>query len=490
MIRWGRALLSVAATCNSAALTSLSLQKFVEATLLNPRSHLGWIMQVVAMNNLKCFYDIPDYIACCEFLCQTANILKPNCQRIWYEWGKVYLSFAKKTYNLSQLEIAAAKLLKAVSLSPLNFQVQKTLANCQFLLGVNRVDINLLKAAKSTAYNCMQLHPHSLAIQSLHGSIITEIGIYFEDEASIKKGLRISKKAITAGYRNVEAWQRLADSYLATGEISQSKKYFKKAINCYKLATAAQKGNSPTILMSLAEALMKFGLASENEKYIFQAKKKFEKIFSSRFFKNKQLNLDSKWLYQYGFTLDLLGEMTGSRKFFYKAVKIFQRLVEVDPKDLTFRHQYALSLYHLADCNARFDIYKCSLAQFQRAIAQDPHNCTLLLDFAIVLTETAILIEKEPEIGQSCQQLYRCAEKYFLKANALGNSYAVYHLAGLYAMQNNLEVSLQLLKKAHHLQSLPPIFDLLHDSWLSKLTSTSDFKTFIKSITLDEHSFD
>ena len=234
---------------------------------------------------------------------------------------------------------------------------------------------------------------------------------------------------------------------------------------------------------------MKLGEITNDRTHIEQAAEKFELAISGRLDALDGDDVELEWLYNYGCSLDFLGDFNDEGIYYEKAIQVLSHVLKIDPEYHHARYNLALSLSHLGELNSDVNYFNHSVEVFQEVVQNEPEDEMAWNDYGLAFLHLAILTYDPTINSELCDQFFLQAETRFQKAISLGNQHAFYNLASLNALRNNPIEAIHYLEKGELANALPPIDDVIHDEWLDSLRDQPAYRLFISRL-LNKHNED
>jgi hypothetical protein len=112
-----------------------------------------------------------------------------------------------------------------------------------------------------------------------------------------------------------------------------------------------------------------------------------------------------------------------------------------------------------------------AFCHFRLAHRNNPDHEFVLLDWALTLIHYNDCIQET----ERSDAIMREAEEKLLGSAKQGNNQAYYQIACFYSLRNQKNLALEWMKKARAIGALPPVQELLEDTWLENLRKTDEF---------------
>ncbi len=170
--------------------------------------------------------------------------------------------------------------------------------------------------------------------------------------------------------------------------------------------------------------------------------------------------------------------MSWEENHYLRAIDIYLHVLLIDPDYPHIHVRIALCFVRLGEITYEADFYSRAVHYFRFASRQEEENETIWLEWGLSLIHLGNRsIESEKTLAY-----YQEAETKLLKAGQLGHQNAHFSLACLYSLLGRLAESLDLLRQAEKKGTLPPLEEILEESWLENVRSTEAFQEILLSL--------
>ncbi len=407
--------------------------------------------------------------------------LNPDEASLWFKWAEHLSKTGKDKQNPKLLEASLDKFLKANTLLPDHAPILSSWAETQMLLGVYKERLDYLKWAEVIIQRCLELQPENTAHWITYGRCLIELGRYFEDVSYFNQAIEKFKYGISLHKSNPDLWYGMASAYHILGEIQENVSLIEKSVKYYSRALEFESVMPLTFWNEWGVALMKMGEMTQDRRWVEAASEKFEQAIRLYHLHHNPKTINPDWLYNYGCSLDFLGDFSDDEKYYERAIKVFSQTLIVDPEHYLAKYHLAIAFSHLGELVSDVDCFQKSLELFQDVLSRDPEDELAWNEWGISLINLAELVH-DPVHYRYTEKLMKEAEEKFLRAGSLGNEAAYYNLACLYSLQGNYQAAMHYIERAEVAGSLPSLEELIHDEWLRDLRSTNGFQQFLKHL--------
>ena len=338
----------------------------------------------------------------------------------------------------------------------------------------------MLRDAESKIGLVLKAIPQQPEAWYIYGLCLSEFGRYFSADEYYFQAIDKFQRGLELKSSHPLLMHGMALAYYAIGELKGERQAIEASIRFF--GQAAEQGGRlcSQFLSDWGVALMKLGEITSERSFIEEAAAKFEEAISSRLDALDGEEIELEWLYNYGCAMDFLGDFYDESIYYEKAVQVLTHVLKLDPDYIHARYNLALALSHIGELNADVDSFHCAIEQFEAVVLHDPEDEVAWNDYGISLLNLATLTA-DPVHSEKAQDFFDEAEVKLQHAAALGNLYAYYSLACLYALTNNAAAAIHYLEKAEQCDALPFFDDVIHDEWLDGLRDQPAYRRFISA---------
>lgn len=400
---------------------------------------------------------------------------------LWVNWGQLLSYEGKLTKDPELLIASLEKFEKADALNANDPVVLSSWADALMHVGALEDRLDYLKEAQEKIEMCLVLCPDDLDLLCLQGHCLIHLGRYFSDERFLYEAIQKFQEGIALDKTVSILWHGMATAHYLLGEICQDRVHFERAAKfCAEAIELGEEGNAQ-YWNDWGVALMKLSEMTHDLKLMTDAAERFEKAIAL-YNKKKPALPEPEWFYNYGCSLDYLGDFYGNPNYYEKAINIFLKLLEQHPYLTHVRYSLALSLYHLGDATCDIECLETAIEHFEILLMHDQEDEILCNDVGITFLTLADLLV-DTILPRRSEEYFDKAHQLFLQSIASGSLIAHYHLACLHSLQENYAEAMYYIEKAKQCNVLPPVEDLMQDEWLKGLRQTSSFRAFLNQLT-------
>ncbi len=400
----------------------------------------------------------------------------PNNSDIWLEWAQLLCESGKINKDEKKLRQSMDRCIIARKNNSTNPLIIAQWVESQSFLGAYSNRLDLIVEAENKMIELSEKFSELPEIWYAYGMCMQSYGLYYDDLDYDEIAIEKFQTGISLERSNAELWHALASSHSKIGKNTQDLDFLEKACKFYQQAMLI-KPCCANLIYDYSATLLKLGELTDNESVLEKAAHYFENLLQNQ--KNIIIN-HPEWLYNYGLSLDLLGENNDydEENFYAKAIESFQSVLLIDPDYPNIHFRLAVSFSHLAETTLEREHFEKAFNYFRLSIQQDEENEDSWLEWGLSLIAYANSMEEY----FMKSNIYIEAEQKLLTAGKLGNQHAYYHLACLYSIMSKFNQSYMLLKQAKEQDVLPCVEELMQDEWLENMRSTELFTQFIQQL--------
>lgn len=448
-------------------------QCFKNALSLEPESASLWHLLAQTFCQLYTqTHDEDHFIKANEYFTSAAQ-RSPKSLDIWLNWSLFLCETGKNLSDIKKLRLCIEKCHEALNIDPGHFLIQAICAEALSLLGMNLERLDLIHEANEKMHQIIEQKEDNPDIWRCYGSCLQCLGAYFKDIDFYYQAIEKFQIGLSINRTYHRNWHAIAKVYTAIGDLEQDVNILYSSFKFYKKAIYLKK--SHFYLFDYAVALTKLGEMKHEKCYLEKAIDLFEKALAIQ---KNAIFLYPEWLFYYACALDTLGDFFEEESYYLRSIEVFSQILMINPDLYNVHHHLALALSHLGELTSNREYLCRAIYHYRLAVKQESENDTVLLDFALTLINLSQYLYDSAEI----EHLYRDAEQKLFTATRLGNTQAYYHLACLYSLCNQIELSMHFLEKAVKADSLPSIEEMLQDDWLDNIRTTQDFHEFLSCL--------
>lgn len=401
--------------------------------------------------------------------------LDANNADVWFHWGKLQLEASREKSSDAILKTSLEKFARANACDPQHPVLLACWGEAQMLYASHTEQLDLLKEAEAKIIKSLELLPDVPDTWCLYGTCLVELARYFSDPAFLYQAIEKFQYGLSLNPKHRLLWYALAVVHVKLGDLKDDATLFEEAVRDCAKALEHGTGDESKILSEWGVALMHLSQKTDDPNYIEQALEKFELAIDANTRENVE---DLETLYHYGCAFDLLGDYSEDVRDHERAIQVLSYVVQQDASYTAARYGLALSLFHLGELTRDADVLHQALDHMEKVIDVDREDGVGWNDWGLMAITLGHMIQ-DPAHPEISRKLYEQAEERFRQAIALGCNGACYHLAGVYSLMGNLAAATHFLERSASTGFLPPLDEVLHDSWLEGLRNTEEFRQFL-----------
>ena len=463
--------------------------KYEKSTVLDSRNVDALFSLGVANKNLYDFTGSRDYFYKADECFERAVELKPEWGASWLQWAELCTDFGKNTHDVERIRSSFCKYQFASEIDEHNLHILLKWGEAEMLIAAFEEDLDLLRLAEAKIRLSLESSPKNQEALYIYGLCLSEFGRYFSDAEYYQRALDKFHQGLLVDDKHPRLFHGMVLACLAIGEIKEDVTMIERAISYCNEVSDKNLYITPQFLSDWGVALMKLGEITNDRTHIEQAAEKFELAISGRLDALDGDDVELEWLYNYGCSLDFLGDFNDEGIYYEKAIQVLNHVLKIDPEYHHARYNLALSLSHLGELNSDVNYFNHSVEVFQEVIQNEPEDEMAWNDYGLAFLHLAILTYDPTINSELCDHFFVQAEAKFQRAISLGNQHAFYNVASLHALRNNPNEALHYLEKGELADALPPIDDVIHDEWLDSLRDQPAYRLFISRL-LNKHNED
>jgi len=394
-----------------------------------------------------------------------------NQPNIWLEWARLICESGKLNNDSKKLRLSIEKCIKASSFDKENLDVIAQWTEALSLLGVSTNRLDLLLEAEEKIIEATEKEDGNPDLWYAYGICLTSFGKYYDETEFFELAIEKLQCGVSLNRTNAEIWQALAYAHTQIADVTEDPDLFERAGKFYRRAIDL-KPCCPSLNFEYALNLSKHGELTLDQEILDEALLQYERTIQDQ---KESLLQHPEWLFHYGCTLDLMGEISEEKSYCIRSTEILLHILLIDPDYPKVYYHLALAFSHLAEYSSDTHLIERALSYFQLAASQDSEDNMVFLDWGLCLVHLAQQSIDSPKATQA----YVEAEQKMIKSGQLGNIHAYYHLACLYSLLERYQEAMNFIYKADSNNVLPPIEELVTDDWLENLRHTESFEDFL-----------
>jgi tetratricopeptide (TPR) repeat protein len=467
----GNAYLNMALLINDNSLFIKATQTFEKAIETDPNSYVAFSHLGNAYTNL--YINTMDERHFNGANKAFALSLKIHAEQpeVLLHWAQLMCESGKLNEDPKKLQLSIEKCLDAASFGDFDPEINAQWIESLSYLGLFTNRLDLLLEAEEMIIESVEIAPKSPDLWYAYGVCLIAFGKYYEETEFYEMAIEKLQSGVSLNRTNAEIWQSLAYCHAQIATATEDPGLFERAEKFYRRAIDL-KPYCPPLNFEYALCLSSHGELLFNADLLDQALLQFETTIHGQ---KESLLQHPEWLFHYGTTLDLMGELTEERSYLIRATEILLHILLINPDYPKVYYHLALTFSHLAELISDNNLAERAMNYYHLAAKQDPESSNVFLDWGLCLIHLSHLSVDSTKINHCFLE----AEQKLIRAGQLGSQHAYYHLACLYSLLERYQESLVFIQKAHKHGVLPPIEELVSDDWLEGLRHTKGFDDFL-----------
>ncbi len=459
---------------------SKALKCFQKALEIKPSYFSAWFSTANTFHKLYQLTHKEDYLSQGHTAYSKAADLERSHTSLWTNWGQLFLHSGVSREDPKHIQMAIIKLEKALEIDPKAHVALAGLSEAYATFGNMNSNLEQLKLSEQKINEAENLSDESAHISYCKGYCYYMHGQYFDDSSYYLMAIENYKSALKLKPNHYHSLYGLGVTELSLGNQHQDEEHYLAAHKYFRKASSGANG-APELWNQWGMVHLRLAQLLDEPENIRQAVEKFERALT--FYKGQKP--PALLLFNYGCSLDFLGNYTDDPSDYLKATEILELLIERYTGYECVHYNLALVYQHLAEMESNVDYYSKALENFHLASQEDPEDGLIWLGWATALMEYAQLINDSLK-ENVFEALLDDSEKKMRQAMALGEQEAYFHLACLYSMKNSPMEALYFLKMAQSKNAMPEPEELMYESKLEVLRSYEPFHSFIQSNPIKE----
>lgn len=396
---------------------------------------------------------------------KTSRFLQQNPQDtdLLFVRADLYQEYGRRNKEPKFLQLAQEQYEKIVLIDSKNqkAKAQSIVSSAFFALfheDADKISESIYKSQLLSEHLPIELYAKGVALlcYAIYSSDLEEIQnaiYYFQRSTSIDRSFSLG-------------WHYLGISFFLLFEAIEDERFLRLSIKFFQKSIQHNPDAETFIQLAIANARL-FELDHAIE-HLEQSKVWFETAFS---IEKSSPFPPAEWIFEYGLLLDALGEAKDDESLLVHAVEQFNRVLILDPSIPDVHHRIGLTISHLACITSDVNHFMRAFCHFRLAHRNNPDHEFVLLDWALTLIHYNDCIQET----ERSDAIMREAEEKLLGSAKQGNNQAYYQIACFYSLRNQKNLALEWMKKARAIGALPPVQELLEDTWLENLRKTDEF---------------
>ena len=419
---WGQAYLDLGQLLNDVHLTKNGIECFRKA--LPASLFENWLLLARGLHQLFSHTQEEDHFIQADMSFSSALQLSPYNVAILYEWTAFLLEAGRARQDLKKLRACIEKCQQGYILNVKQAPLIAIWAEALAYAGELTDQVDLLYEAQNKIAEALSLDESAEVCHS-HAECLYSWGNYFEDLDFYHQAIEKFQEGLSADRTRHEDWYAIAKVYVTIADLDDDITACEKAVRFYAKAIDLKPVNH--YYFEYAYALSRLGEMKRDPEFLSQSSRYFE--YSLQLQANAPY-IYPAWLYNYGITLDYLGDYHGDETYYQKALEMFFQVLMAEPDFPRIHYRLGLTYSHLGEAINEVDYFYRALHHLRLAYHHDEEDDYTLLEWGIAL----IHIAESCSDKETASSHYQTAELKLIKAARLGNQLAFYQLGCLYSL--------------------------------------------------------
>ncbi|MEI8124811.1 MAG: hypothetical protein WCG42_03560 [Parachlamydiaceae bacterium] len=479
---YGNILIELACLIGREELFLEAADHYEKASISSPTNYEVWLNLACTQQRLYNFTESSEYFYKADECFERSIDLNKADGTIWLRWAELHADFGKNEHDAEWVQSSFSKFKQSAEIEGNNPYIILKWGEAEMVTAAYSENLELLRVAEVKIRDALNALPEDPEAWYIHGTCLSEFGRYFTDAEYYEKAIDNFQKGLSLNAVHYRLLHGIVLAYLAIGELKDDMVAIERAVSYCNQAADKGVRISPQFLSDWGVALMKLGEMTNDRAHIEKAAEKFEQAISSRLDTVEGDDVELEWLYNYGCSLDFLGDFHDEAIYYERAIQVLLHVLKLDPEYHHARYNLALSLSHLGELNSDVSLFNNSVEIFQQVVQHDPEDEVAWNDYGLAFLHLAVLTNDPTTHSDMSQKFFSLAEMKLQQSLALGNQHAFYNLACLHALNNNPEAALHYLERAEQSEALPNLDDVIHDEWLDSLRDQPAYRLFISRI--------
>ncbi len=449
------------------------------STTIDPSHYAAWLNLATTYQKLYTTEQRLDYFEESDDAFQRAASLEVEDSKLWMHWGELYLTTGELKNDISQIEASLEKFEKAYNLDLNCAAVLIRWGEALLLLSAEKESLESLHLAESKIRLAVTINPKDFNTWYWYGVCLNELGRYFSSKEYYFKALEKFQQGLLFAPKNLALLHGKAMTHFSIGELTDNVAELEQSIHYYNQIHENEEEISSQILSDWGISLMKLGEITQEKLLIEAAVEKFDRAVGQYLDASEEVELEC--LYNYGCAMDYLGEFHEEPAYYEKAIHILSHVLELDPQQPHALYHLALAYLHQGELSSDIESLHEAVSLFQTLLQQDPEDEMGWNDCGMAFLNLAVLTN-DPVQPEQSKFFFQEAETNLHQAASLGNEYAFYNLASLYALTGNTSAAIHYIERAEAGNALPPLAEIMNDEWFENLQGDPLFRQLISRL--------
>lgn len=396
----------------------------------------------------------------------------------WVRWGHLLACGGKSTQDIDRVYASFEK-FEAASL--LDSEMPRLLlhwGDALLMVGVHEERIDLLKAAEAKITRAMRSLSNVEEAWVIYAKCLCDLGNYFHDAQYYRQAIEKYEHALKQFPNCPGLVSSLAHALVALGDLTSSPYHYDLAIRAFENDQSNAKKYSCSDYNEWGIAWLKMAEFTMKGEHAAASVEKFEQAITIGLETMTFNELDPAIIYNYGASIDFLGDFHNDVTYYDKAAQMLAHVVAVDETHPFAKYNLALALFHRGELAHDLDSIHKAMEILEELVHADPEDDVLWGQYGMILM-TLAEISSAHESNDTSAAMFADAESKLKRAIAYGSTVAHYNIACLYSLTSNKPGAMRHLEIAEKQNALPLVDEILEEEWLDSLHDMPEFRALI-----------
>lgn len=455
---------------------------YMLATEQEPMQYGPWINLACTYQALYAWEQSQEYFFKADECFVRAMQLDPDDGKGWFRWASLYANSGNILNQVDRIQLSLEKFAKADACEPKTPPIQLAWGEALMHVAAATENLQMLRDAEEKIAFASAGMPYSIKALLIYGNCLDELGHYFASEQYYWQAIKKFEEGLRLKNDDPSLLYGMALAYYSIGELSEKVSLLEKSIHYFNYIAQNYTALPPQFLNDWGIALMRYGEMTNNVTFIEAAAEKFDCAVGFRLEEYIRVEgVEVEWLYNFGCAMDFLGDFYGEAIYYERAVQLLSHVVYLEPNYAFARYNLALALFDLGDLVDDAECFYKAIDLFQELIQKDDEDEFVWNDYGEVLLHLAVLMQ-DPIHPTESLKYFEQAENTFLQAITLGNVRSFYNLACVYALTDNPSAAIHYLERAEQCNAILSAEDVIHDEWLDNLRNHPSYRLLISRL--------
>ena len=323
----GRAYLKMALLINESNVFHQAIEYFKLATQKSKKFVEAWASIAQAYSQLYVNTLDEEYFNQANEHFEKSLEINPLDGSLWLEWANLLGESGKINKDVKKLRASIEKCIRAKRRNKETNQITGQWVESLALLGTYTNRLDLIVEAENMIMKTTDLYAEDSDLWYSYGICMNAYAIYYDDLDYDYFAIEKFQIGLSLDRTNPELWTELAIAHSKIGKTSEDTNLLERAIKFFVKAIDL-KPACPYLIFEYAKALTFLSELTLNQKTLEEAVKQFEIAINLQ---RNAIIAHPDWIFYYGCSLDLLGDLFEKESYYLKAIEVFNNVLLVDP---------------------------------------------------------------------------------------------------------------------------------------------------------------